>query len=117
MTLVIMVALFIPGPDLPSVGVDHLDLLVHVSLFGAWGAAVQWERRPSWPISIALAVGFGVGSELLQKLAVQRTFSWLDIAADIVGVLLGTAIVKGWRSWRRPGDPRRGPVSAGRRTG
>lgn len=92
MTAVIVTALMIPGPDLPKVGFNGIDLLVHLCLFGAWGAAVQWEWAPRWWQQLLLGAAFAVGTETLQTLAVQRTFSVSDIVADFVGVSLGAAL-------------------------
>lgn len=92
MTAVIVTALMIPGPDLPKVGFNGIDLLVHLCLFGAWGAAVQWEWAPRWWQQLLLGAAFAVGTETLQTLAVQRTFSVSNIVADFVGVSLGAAL-------------------------
>lgn len=82
----------VPGPAVPDVGFDGIDLLAHLGLFGAWGAAVVWEWAPRWWALLVVGVAFAVGTEALQTVAIQRTFSWSDIAADLVGITVGAGL-------------------------
>lgn len=91
-TLVILGALMMPGPAVPDVGFDGIDLLAHLCLFGAWGAAVVWEWAPRWWVLLVVGLAFAVGTEALQTVAVQRTFSLSDIVADLVGITLGAGL-------------------------
>jgi VanZ family protein len=87
-TAVILGALFLPAAAVPSVGIDHVDVAVHVALFGAWmgAAAAEFPRTPLWRLATVAAL-LAVGTELLQHFSPGRTFSWLDIASDTVGIM------------------------------
>ena len=67
------------------------DKLRHASAFAVlwWlGWRTQWLR----PVALALVLlAFGGAIELLQSLTPDREPSWLDLAADGVGLLLGWA--------------------------
>lgn len=93
MTTVIVVLLMIPAPAVPDVGFSGIDIVVHLALFGLWGAAVAWEFRAPIRYVVVSATAFALTTEVLQTFAIGRTFSWLDIAADIVGSTAGAAVV------------------------
>lgn len=97
-TVLILGLLMVPGPSVPDVGFDGIDFVAHVVLFGVWATAVQWEFDPPLGVLLGWAAVFALGTELLQTLAIERTFSVADIAADLTGVLLAAA---GWRLLRR----------------
>jgi VanZ family protein len=78
----IVALLMLPGSSVPSVGFKGIDALAHVLLFGTWAVIVQWEL-------LAVAAGFALATELLQTVAIERSFSVADIAADLVGASLG----------------------------
>ncbi len=84
----------IPGPSVPSVGFSGIDVLAHILLFAAWAAAVQWEFAFRFGHLMALATGFALATESLQTLAIERTFSMSDIAADLVGAALGGLLTR-----------------------
>lgn len=88
-TAVIVGLLLIPGPDLPKVGIDGLDLVVHAALFATWAALLRWEVGLGWWATVAAGLAFGLASESLQLLAVQRSFSLQDVLADVVGATIG----------------------------
>lgn len=97
-TGVIVGLLFIPGPDLPQVGVSGADLLVHTALFATWALLLRWEAGVGWFVAVAAGGLFGLASEALQLLAVQRTFSLQDVLADVVGAAVGATA---WQIARR----------------
>lgn len=103
-TAVIIGLLLIPGDDLPKVGVQGIDLVVHVTLYCAWGLALQWEfpRLPWWAV-LALGAGLGLLTETLQLFAVHRSFSGTDIAADVAGVALALLLARLLEAARRAG--------------
>jgi hypothetical protein len=62
----------------------------HLLLFTALGFAVRahWPRSPAW-LSMGLLMQAGVGAECLQILVLDREISTWDVAANLLGVLLG----------------------------
>lgn len=104
MTTTILALLFVPAPAVPDVGITGIDLVVHLLLFGLWGAAVAWEfRAPVRQVALA-ALAFAFATEVLQTFAVGRTFAWSDIAADLVGAVVGaTAAARARSSRAKPG--------------
>jgi VanZ family protein len=85
----IVALLMIPGSSVPSVGFKGIDALAHVLLFGIWAVIVQWEFALRFGQLLAVAAGFALATELLQTVAIERSFSVADIAADLVGASLG----------------------------
>ncbi|MFM2438651.1 MAG: VanZ like family [Actinomycetota bacterium] len=90
--------LLIPGPDLPQVGVGGLDLAIHAALFATWALLLRSETGLRWWASVAAGLVFGLASEAVQLLAVQRTFSLQDVVADTVGAAIGATA---WQLGRR----------------
>jgi len=92
-----LVLLYLPRPDGGS-GLPHVDKVVHLLAF----AAVAWSglraRVPaSWLLPV-LALHAGV-SELVQDLLIPgRSGDVADVAADLVGILAGSALARA--SWR-----------------
>lgn len=93
--------LYLPPPDGGS-GLPHVDKVVHLLAF----AAVAWSglraRVPaSWLLPV-LALHAGV-SELVQDLLIPgRSGDVADVAADLVGILAGSALARA--SWRDETD-------------
>jgi hypothetical protein len=89
-TLLILVACSWPGKDIPDAPVTNFDKLVHAGLFMTF--TVLWLLvYPTKSVHVILAgIAYGVGIEFYQQIMpLDRTFDWLDIAADSVGVFLG----------------------------
>ena len=79
--------------------VSRTDLIIHVFAFGLWavllGASGLVGRR--WRLLLACGLAFAVLDETTQPLF-ERTFDPLDLAADLLGITLGTlAMVLAWR--------------------
>ncbi|MEI8081403.1 MAG: hypothetical protein WCI74_06105 [Actinomycetes bacterium] len=97
MTAVVLTLLLIPGSSVPTVvTVPHIDLVVHVVLFLAWGLALAHDvpavgRNPSLVLPAVLV--FGLLSESLQLLASERSFDLLDLAADLIGGALAVVVI------------------------
>lgn len=104
-TLLIVILLFAPGSAVPQVGFSGVDLVAHLALFACWGAAVTWEFRNLSLLKMGLAaVCFALVTELVQTTIAGRAFSWSDIAMDIIGVGLGSALVRWARQTRQRDD-------------
>lgn len=90
---VILVVASLPGPSgAPSLfGWDKLD---HVTAFAALAllARTGWPDAPRWLIG-AVLFAYGVGIELFQgSPLINRTASFADLAANLVGLVLGLAL-------------------------
>jgi hypothetical protein len=74
-------------PDKVEHATSYLVLMV-------WFAGLH-ARRDSVPIAIGL-VALGLGLEIVQGRLGYRTFDWLDLAADTVGVVAGWVLSMTW---------------------
>lgn len=88
----IVVAVLIPGDNLPDVGVGGIDKVVHVGMFAAWAMAVRYDfsLKPFPSLLVFLAgLFFSALTEVLQLLVEGRSFDLYDMAADGLGVAAG----------------------------
>ena len=82
-----------PDRALISDWLDNLDKWAHMLTFAflaVWFAG-QYTRRSYWRIAAGLA-SFGILIELCQRLVGYRSAEWLDIGADVFGILIGLLI-------------------------
>ncbi|MDX1516501.1 MAG: VanZ family protein [Woeseiaceae bacterium] len=81
---------------------DRLQLVSWLDAYDKWAHAAtffilavwfsgQYRPRSYWRIAVGLLL-FGVLIEGLQGLVGYRTASWLDLAADVAGILIGLTI-------------------------
>jgi VanZ family protein len=82
-------------PDRMRLGatLEDLDKWAHAlafALLAVWFAG-QYRRAAYWRIAVGL-VGFGVLIEICQRAVGYRSAEWLDIGADIAGVVIGLMI-------------------------
>jgi VanZ family protein len=82
-------------PDRVRLGatLEDLDKWAHAlafALLAVWFAG-QYRRAAYWRIAVGL-VGFGVLIEICQRAVGYRSAEWLDIGADIAGVVIGLMI-------------------------
>ncbi len=84
---------FVPGVAVPSVpGNDkwHHALAYFACMF-VWG---QWVTLPVPRLKLAITfIVMGALIEWLQGMTSYRSFEWLDMVADTVGVVLGWVVV------------------------
>lgn len=78
-------------PDPPGLDIEQGDKLEHIAAYGLlmlWFAqlAVAWNRRL---MTATALIGLGVGLEYAQRATGYRTFEYVDMAADAIGVALG----------------------------
>ena len=98
-------------PSIPHgswLALPPLDKLVHASLFGLL-AALCYFALPAgraWWGALALAVGYGAATELLQYYVFTwRDGEWLDLLADTLGALLALWLATRLPWLRRPASP------------
>lgn len=85
----------------------HQDKVLHAVMYGGWAALLGWASQERFRRNalvcglgiVAIAMAYGVLMELLQGIlgGSQRTCSWGDILANLIGAVAGT----GWMAWRR----------------
>lgn len=95
------------------------DKVVHVALFAVLGAALAWGRRhaaaapPHWSL-LLLGCGYGALDEWHQSYVPGRQPSAGDLAADMIGVTLGYALLTGATAlWTGEGGSASTPPGAG----
>lgn len=100
----VLLAIVLAGALLPAVWLwpdrvrivswlDHVDKWGHFLAFAflaVWFAG-QYRPRSYWRIAAGL-VGFGILIELCQRLVGYRSAEWLDIGADVVGIVVGLLV-------------------------
>jgi VanZ family protein len=93
--LLSVVVLF--SPRTPSEqAVQHLDKLVHGSLFAVL-AATTWWRFAAHRAGLLAVLAYAAASEVIQWLLIRgRDGDVRDVAADTVGALLGWVVVSRW---------------------
>ena len=97
-TLLIFIACFTPGKEIPKVDVPYIDKWTHLALFG--GFTFLWlcarpQRNVKWLATLFLAsVALGSFIELMQGLLsfLGRSMEFLDAVADAIGGLLGIGL-------------------------
>lgn len=87
----IVIAVLIPGRDLPDVSIGGYDKLIHVLMFAAWAVAVRYDFRDRFSFALIFGAGvlFSFLTEVLQLLVEGRSFDLYDMAADAIGVIVG----------------------------
>lgn len=116
-----LLVLYLPGDDVPAPAfeVPGLDKLVHVFAFGVPALLAVLLVRRLWP-ALVLLVHAPVSEALQAALAQGRSGDPADVAADVVGVVLGTglALVLARRGRTRPPSrPAPGAFGPGRGEG
>lgn len=97
-SLLILVACFIPGSEVPDVRVPLIDKWVHFILFG--GFSFLWlcalgkpgKRAVLFGGVTALLLGYGVEVVQGSGLTEGRSFEWMDVVADGIGGVFGSVL-------------------------
>ena len=104
-SILIIIAVLIPGRNLPDVSIGGYDKLVHMGMFLMWALAVQYDfgaRRLSRLVIILLSgIAFSALTEVVQIMVEGRSFDIYDMIADIVGLLAGLLIGRPIIEWLR----------------
>lgn len=84
--------------------IPHGDKLAHFILFGMLGllAVLQAWRFGSVYVccGIALVIGYAITDELMQQFLATRSFSLIDLVANISGVIIFSATAILYAQWR-----------------
>ena len=79
-------------------GVDKWLHGITFTVLSLWFAGL-YQRQSYWRVAVGLLV-FGLGIEFCQRMVGYRTADWLDVSADIVGIVVGFAIaITGMGGW------------------
>lgn len=73
--------------------IGEIDKWAHLLVFAflaVWFAG-QYRPRSYWRIALGL-LAFGIFIELCQRLVGYRSAEWLDVAADMAGIIAGLLI-------------------------
>lgn len=94
-SILIIIAVLIPGGDLPDVNIGGYDKLIHMVMFAAWAVAIRFDfDRTPFPYArfFALGVIFSAVSEILQLLVEGRSVDLYDMLADTAGLVIGFVV-------------------------
>lgn len=88
-----------PGSNVPSVGVPHIDKVVHFIMFAGFAACYYWEYS-KWQLQRAKAlkssiwlIGVGALTEVIQYFLPQRSCDIKDLLADAMGIIVLSVIL------------------------
>ena len=102
-SILIIIAVLIPGGNLPDVSMGGYDKLVHLAMFLFWALAVQYDfgARPlsRQVMYLFSGIAFSVLTEVVQILVEGRSFDIYDMIADIVGLIVGLLIGRPVVEW------------------
>lgn len=73
------------------------DKVAHLGMYGVLGSTLAWGRhiargRPGWTLLLSGGVLWALSDEWHQSFTPGRTPSISDLAADLVGLLIGAAV-------------------------
>jgi len=89
-TLLILIAVLLPGSAVPDVGNFGLDKIVHFLLFFAWAVALRFDFASLNKILVfVIGIVFSCLTEVLQLFTEDRSFDFFDMLADAVGLATG----------------------------
>jgi VanZ family protein len=94
-SVLIVIAVLIPGSSIPDVEFIGVDKFVHIAMFSSWAIAIGYDfpsTRP-WLVFI-LGLGFSIFTEFLQLFIEGRSFDFYDMIADAGGLLLGLILIR-----------------------
>ena len=86
--IIITVLSLMPGQEFPETDVSFADKWVHWFMYGTWTVVVLWEDRKR---KMELAQAF---------LTTTRSGEWMDLWANVFGVICGWALFGGWSAAR-----------------
>jgi VanZ family protein len=102
-TLLILVAVLLPGSKIPDIQITGIDKVVHVTLFMIWSLGVRRDFGASfrWTLCLLFGLIFSWLTEILQIVVEGRTFDYTDIIADALGLAIGLLIGRQLLQWIR----------------
>lgn len=94
-SILIMIAVLIPGSKIPDVNLIGIDKVVHLCMFSAWAVALRFDFPGVKPwIVFMLGMLFSLVTEVVQLFAEGRSFDLFDMVFDGIGLTIGLLIAK-----------------------
>jgi VanZ family protein len=96
-SVLILIAVLLPGSNLPEVGWFGFDKIVHFGMFATWVVAIRYDLYPkNFRFHLVFLAGlfFSVLTEVLQIFIDGRNFDLYDVLADGAGVIVGLLVSK-----------------------
>lgn len=90
--LIIFILSSIPGDKYPQVNWEYTDKIVHVGLYfwvGVFSVIFFRSRGSRHATPVLFGIAYGLSDEIHQLWVPQRTFSFVDLTADSIGIILG----------------------------
>lgn len=93
-TVLILVAVLLPGSKVPDIGFSGIDKPAHFTLFFLWSLAVRYDFTRNFNRMIAWIVGvlFSISTEVLQIFVEDRSFDLWDLVTDALGLSVGLVV-------------------------
>lgn len=94
-SVLILIAVILPGSTIPDVGFIGFDKVVHIGMFGTWAVAVCYDfnaRGYRHAGTFTAGLAFSLLTEVVQIFVEGRTFDWSDMVADAIGLFLGLVL-------------------------
>ena len=89
-TVIILIAVLLPGSSLPDVSSFGLDKIIHFTLFFGWAVAVRYDFPAVKKMLVfSLGILFSFITEILQLFAEDRSYDLYDMLADSLGLAMG----------------------------
>ena len=90
-SILILVAVLLPGSKIPDVGFSGIDKLAHFTLFYLWSLAVRFDFNHNFKWAFAFLIGllFSYLTEVLQLFVEGRAYDIYDMVTDTVGLSIG----------------------------
>ena len=104
---VVALSLLPIGPPQLLRGMSLLDKWTHLIMYGALSSVLLIDRRLNgakmqWILVTILVAALGALLEVGQYFLPYRTFEWLDMLANALGAILGTAVLCFLNTNRKP---------------
>src|SRR5688572_7320147 len=89
-SVLIVIAVLIPGSTIPDVSFVGVDKFVHIAMFSCWAIAIRYDFPSVKPwLVFVFGIVFSLFTEILQLFIEGRSFDLYDMVADGAGLLLG----------------------------
>ncbi len=92
--ILIWIAILMPGGNGPSIGIPHIDKVVHFGMFATLVLSFyseytyQHKKLPKHLVSWGIIEGFALLTEIAQLFVPGRSYDIKDFIADSLGMLL-----------------------------